>query len=133
MIAIEPWSDPGQVPAITGLLHAAYAPLAKAGMRYFASHQSEDDTLARLSKGDAYLALEDGEIVGTVTLSPPGSLGQYCEIYGRTDVCVFHQFAVAPDRQRRGIGGQLLGKCEERAASWGRPSWPATRQRPRIT
>ena len=34
--AIERWSDPAQVPAITRLLHAAYAPLAEAGMRYLA-------------------------------------------------------------------------------------------------
>lgn len=120
MITIAEWSDRRQVPEITRLLHEAYAPLAAAGMRYFATHQTEGDTLHRLSKGYAFLALDgDGRIVGTITLSPPGSLGHHCELYGRPGVSVFHQFAVRADRQRQGIGTALLDHVEERAREIG--------------
>ena len=89
-------------------------------MCYFASHQSEEETLARLSKGRALLALDDrGRIVGTVTVSPPGSLGHHCEVYGRPEVSVFHQFAVAIDSQRRGIGSRLLDEIEVQAREIG--------------
>jgi GNAT superfamily N-acetyltransferase len=120
MIKIVEWSDPDQVPQITRLLHEAYAPLAAAGMRYFATHQTEEETLHRLSKGDAFLAIdEEGKIVGTITLSPPGSLGHHCELYGRPGVCVFHQFAVRVDRQRQGIGSALLDHIEAHALEIG--------------
>ena len=89
-------------------------------MRYFATHQTEEDTLHRLSKGDAFLAIDDGgEIVGTIALSPPGSLGHHCELYGRPGVCVFHQLAVRADRQRQGIGTTLLDHVEAHARAIG--------------
>ena len=118
MFAIERWHDPAQVAEITGLLHAAYAPLAAAGLRYLATHQDEATTLSRLSKGESYIALEGDHIVGTTSLTAPGQL-DHCPLYRDPGVCVFHQFAVRPDRQRCGIGSALLDHVEARALELG--------------
>ncbi len=119
MASISRWTDPAQVPDITRLLHAAYAPLAAAGMRYVASHQGDEVTLARLRNGEAYLGWDrDRTIVGTISLSRPGGHAG-CELFARPGVCVFSQFAVHPDRQGEGVGGELLGQAEARAAALG--------------
>jgi hypothetical protein len=45
------------VEAVTEMLHAAYAPLAEAGMRFFASRQSADVTRQRIERGETIVAL----------------------------------------------------------------------------
>ena len=57
------------VSEITRLLHATYRPLAEAGMRYVASHQDDARTLTRANMGECLVALLNGAVVGTVTLS----------------------------------------------------------------
>lgn len=40
---------------LTDILHKAYAPLAKKGMKYLATHQPPEKTLERLTQGESYL------------------------------------------------------------------------------
>ena len=49
---------------LTNLLHRAYRPLADAGMKYFATHQTEEQTKERIQDGKCYVALLDRQIVG---------------------------------------------------------------------
>jgi predicted N-acetyltransferase YhbS len=107
-----------RVPEITALLHRAYRPLADAGMRFYASHQDDAATLGRLRKGEAFLALRDETIVGTITFYPPGT-NKGAPWYERHDVCGFGQWAVEPDLQRHGIGGRLLAHVERLGAESG--------------
>lgn len=46
--------------ALTALLHRAYAPLAAAGMRFVASHQSPDRTRRRIALGECWVAEASG-------------------------------------------------------------------------
>jgi GNAT superfamily N-acetyltransferase len=112
---LDPTDDIG---LITDLLHEAYAPLALAGMRFFASHQSVDATAKRLSRGETVVALDASDLIGIVTL---GDLEKTSgsPFYDRPDVASFGQFAVRPNRQFRGIGGTLLALVEERATERG--------------
>ena len=57
--------------ALTALIRAAYAPHALKGLRYWATHQSVDDTARRLSRGVGFVGGVDGELIATITLSKP--------------------------------------------------------------
>lgn len=105
------------VEELTELLHRSYAPLAAAGLRYYATHQSAEETRERCERGESYVALIDDRILGTITLydnQPDG-----IPWYGRPDVGYFGQFGVEPSLQRRGIGRQLLRLVEDRARQLG--------------
>lgn len=102
------------VPTLTALLHRAYAPLAAAGHRFFASHQSDSDTLQRLSDGEGWVALLDGQPVATVTFYDCTRTSG-CAWYDRADVACFGQFCVDPPLQGRGIGSSLIDMIERRA------------------
>jgi GNAT superfamily N-acetyltransferase len=103
---------------LTGLLHRAYRPLLDAGLRYLATHQDVETTAQRVSQGECWVAEVEGRVVGTVTLAPPGTLRD-ADYYERSGVAVFHQFAVDPDRQGRGIGSRMMDHVEQRAAALG--------------
>jgi GNAT superfamily N-acetyltransferase len=114
-------TDATRIPAITTLLHAAYAPLAARGMKYVASHQDDVTTLQRLRRGRALLVENAAnEIIGTVTLYPPAQEST-CELYRDSGVYVLGQFAVHPNLQRAGLGTQMIHWCiNETRAQGGR-------------
>jgi GNAT superfamily N-acetyltransferase len=96
---------------LTELLHAAYAPLAQAGMRFVASHQSVDVTRERVERGLTIVAVRDEALVGTITLATIlNTAGS--PFYDRPDVASVGQFAVAPSLQNQGIGSMLLDIAE---------------------
>lgn len=104
--------------ALTELLHAAYAPLADAGMRFVASHQSVDVTRQRVLQGDTIVGTIGDRIVGTVTISAASRTGG-SPFYERHDAANVGQFAVAPPLQDRRIGSTLMDFAEERARGLG--------------
>ena len=105
------------VEELTELLHRSYAPLAAAGFRYYATHQSAEETRERCERGESYVALIDERIVGTVTLYDTHP--EDVPWYSRPDVGHFGQFGVEPSLQQRGIGRQLLRLVEDRARKLG--------------
>ena len=90
---IRPLQESDPIPAITGLLHEAYAPLAAMGLRFTATHQDDAVTLRRLSRGLSWVAEQDGEIVATVSLYPTASETGSCAWYREPGVWSFGQFA----------------------------------------
>jgi len=110
---IRPVRD-GEIPAVTLLLHRAYARLAAGGLHFVAAHQDDDTTRTRIRGGVCLVAERDGAIVGTITYLPPGEKGG-CDWYERDDVAEFEQYAVEPALQGTGIGERLLGEAERRA------------------
>lgn len=117
-VHVRPLSPDDDLVALTDLLHRAYGPLAAAGMRYWASHQSVADTAARCAKGETWVAVRAGRIVGTVTLQGPAQTGG-APWYDRPEVAKFQQFAVDPDAQGAGVGAALMDRIEARAAALG--------------
>jgi GNAT superfamily N-acetyltransferase len=103
---------------LTELLHRAYAPLAAAGMRFFASHQDEAWTRKRAAAGECWVGVSAGRMVATVTLADAARTSG-SPWYDRPDVASFGQFAVAPELQGRGVGSALVALVERRAAAWG--------------
>jgi predicted N-acetyltransferase YhbS len=117
-LTIRAWQPTDDVDGITKLLHRAYAPLAQAGLRYLATHQSAEITRERLTSGYPLVALAGGAIVGTATLYPPDAASP-CELYRQPGVYCFGQFAVSPELQRGGIGRQLVEHLEAVARQLG--------------
>lgn len=103
---------------LTQLLHRAYAALAEAGFRFFASWQDEDATRRRVASCECWVAEMEGRIVATATLRPPGR-SKGTPWYERPDVAEFGQFAVEPAFQGRGIGTALVKHLEGRARAMG--------------
>ena len=92
--------------ALTALIHAAYAPHAAKGLRYWATHQSVADTASRLALGHGLVGTIDGQIVATLTLRRPNANSQV-ELFRDPDTWSFCQFAVHPDHKGQGYGKQL--------------------------
>ena len=103
---------------LTKLLHAAYAPLAAQGMNFTAATQTATDTARRASQGQCFVALQRGKLVGTVTVSGPyddvtGAWTATAEIFREPNTAHFHQFAVQPELQGKGLGRLLITSCED--------------------
>lgn len=105
---------------LTELLHAAYAPLAAAGMRFWATHQDEETTRKRAQEGECWVAVETatGRLVGTIALRLPGT-AKGCAWFERADVAVCGQFGVTPELKGRGLGAALMHAVVERARELG--------------
>jgi len=112
---LEPSDDLDQ---LTCLLHAAYAPLAAAGMRFVASHQDVETTRRRVAKGETFVAVCAGEVIGTITLADANATSG-SPFYDQPGVADFGQFAVQPAFQRQGIGSRLIEMVERRAREQG--------------
>lgn len=117
-IELRPLDESDDLHALTDLLHRAYAPLLKRGMRFVASWQDPDQTRRRCAAGETWLAVAGLRVVGTVTLMPPGR-ERGSPWLKRPDVALFGQFAVEPAWQGRGIGGRLMDHVERRAREMG--------------
>lgn len=104
--------------ALTALIHAAYAPLAAAGMRYWATHQTVEDTAERCGRGESWVAELDGRLVGTITLQGPTATSG-CAWYDRPEVAKFQQLCVDPALKGSGLGAAMMDLVERRAAELG--------------
>ncbi len=100
---------------LTDLLHRAYGTLARRGMRFVASHQGEEVTRRRIARGECYVAVYEGRMVGTIAWRDARATGG-SPWYDRPDVASAGQFAVEPALQARGIGSRLLAVAEQRTA-----------------
>lgn len=72
------------------------------------------DTRSRIRDAHLLVATRDDEIVGTVTICPPGS--PFREI-GQDGEVEFRFLAVAPSAWGSGVGGALIDACEQHARS----------------
>lgn len=107
---IRPLHPDDSLEEITDLLHRAYKQLADMGLRYFATHQTVEQTHNRFQHAaGSYVALLEGQIVGTIKWnrgSPTDTDAP--QLYQDPQVAIFGQFGVEPALQRRGIGRQLF-------------------------
>lgn len=115
-LLIRPIAETDSIEELTDLLHRAYKVLADMGFRFFATHQTPEQTRSRISRGECYVGVIDGAIVATVTFyPPPRDSADLPSWYRRPDVSYFGQFAVEPSLQRSGIGGCMMDYVEELA------------------
>ncbi len=95
---------PAEHAAVGELTLAAYAPFTEGP--HDPSVAPLRDTTARAQEADVWVAVEDGQLLGTVTDPPPGS--RFREI-GGDDEGEFRMLAVAPEAPGRGVGAALVG------------------------
>lgn len=112
----DPASD--SFDALTTMLHHAFSRLGAMGLNCTCVDQSAVVTRSRATRGDCYVALCDGRIIGTMTLYAPDH-DSLCELYRRDDMASLRQFGVEPAWQARGIGTMLLAFAEHWAATRG--------------
>ena len=103
---------------LTRLLHRGYRSLAEMGFRYFASHQTPDDTIKTIAGATCLVAKLDQELVATATLRGPQA-NQSCSWYNRPNVASFGQFTVDPALRSHGLGRFLLDQIESLALAMG--------------
>ena len=77
------------------------------------------DAAGRDRDSELWVAVDDDEVLGSVSYCPPGS--PWREIAGDHEG-EFRMLAVAPAAQGRGVGAALARLCEERAAAHGATS-----------
>jgi len=117
-IEVRPLSPVDSIPELTRLLHRAYARLAAMGLRYMATHQSDEVTRERTGQGECYVAVASGTLVGTIMFKPANRTGGSPWL-DRPEVASLGQFAIAPDVQALGLGARLMDLVEARAAETG--------------
>jgi GNAT superfamily N-acetyltransferase len=115
-LEIRAWQESDSLSDLTALLHRAYRVLKEMGFNYTATDQDEATTKRRLEAGHGFAALLEDQLIGTITLvSPkPESSAKFYR-----DHWFFTQFAVDPDQQGAGIGGQMLEFVEREARARG--------------
>lgn len=106
-LIVRPLSDSDDLVALKhDVIRAGYASQAARGLRYWATHQSPDDTAARFAAGHGLVAEANGHIVGTITTRPPQPASDVAR-YRDPKVWTLCQFAVAPAFKGLGIGRAL--------------------------
>lgn len=105
-------ADKTDIPALRKLVNVAYKELSDMGLNYTATYQDEITTLERVSKGRAFIILEDKEIIGTILFSALNhKTGRKTAYVG--------QFAVDPRYKKMGLGSYLMDHCENLAKEEG--------------
>ena len=100
--------------ALTDLVQRAYAPLAERGLVLPEATQSPLVTQQRVARGQCFVATRHGQLVGTVTVFGAHELGAGEQgVFRGRDAAHLHQFAVAPELQRQGLGRRLVAVCEQ--------------------
>lgn len=117
-LRIRAISEDDSIAELTALLHRSYRALAEMGLRFFATHQTEEQTLSRVRSGQCFVGEHDGHVVGTIALYRHRD-GYGPELYTRSGVGYFGQFAVDPEYQGLGFGNMLLDHVEKVAATDG--------------
>jgi GNAT superfamily N-acetyltransferase len=119
-VLIRPIEPADSLDELTSLLHRAYRELAEMGFRFYASHQTSEQTAKRIAGAYCWVATSGEKLVGTVCLSDDRRKhASRCEYYHRPGVWTCNQFAVEPDLRRRGIGAAMMDLVEEAAAASG--------------
>ncbi len=101
-LTIREFEAGDDVEKLTDLIHAAYAPHAAAGLKYWATHQTVEDTKKRIASGTCLLALHNQEYIGTALFrrhNPESKL----PLYREPSVRALAQFCVAPAYKGRGV------------------------------
>lgn len=110
-IEIRPFNYCDDLVRLTALIHRAYDPHARLGLRYWGTHQSVEDTRSRLESGQGIVALHESCFVGTITVRAPQPNSPVIQ-YRDSKTWSICQFAVDPRIQGRGVGKLLHDRAQ---------------------
>ena len=91
---------------LTDLIHSAYKKHAENNLKYWATHQTVEDTEKRFQSAHGLIAEIGGSIVGTILVRPPQPDSEV-PFYRSPETWTLAQFAVLPELQGNGIGKKL--------------------------
>ena len=103
---------------LTTMLHRAFERLGSMGLNCTCVDQDASVTKRRAQAGDCFVVVNNGNIIGTVTLYTRDRASA-CEHYHRGNVATIRQLAIDPSWQNQGIGKSLLAFAEHWAATRG--------------
>lgn len=86
------------------------------GLNFVATYQDTDYTRNYLKKGECYILLKEGKLIGTVFYYTT-MWDDAPDIYKRDDTVLFGKFAVDPAMQSNGLGSRLMDFIESLALS----------------
>jgi GNAT superfamily N-acetyltransferase len=92
---------------LTHLLHRAFEGLALRGIDCQCATQSVDQTDHRVKRGECFIAVSGGTMIGTITLEHPDRFSAI-SAYRDPATASVHQLAVEPASQGAGVGGALI-------------------------
>lgn len=122
---IRPLAATDSLDELTALLHEAYASLAAQGWNFTAVDQSVQVTRQRVASGQAFVAEQQGRLVGTVAISPPKPAeSRYLSdpvpvLYTEPGTAILAQLAVHPEQRGQGLAERLMDTAEAWAAAQG--------------
>ena len=93
--------------AVTQLLHRAFGELALRGIDCQCATQSVTQTRERIERGECFIAVIGGDVIGTITLEPADRRSAIAT-YRDAATASVHQLAVDPARQGEGVGRSLI-------------------------
>ena len=103
---------------LTGMLHRAFSLIGEMGIPCSCVNQSPEVTRQRVGQGNCFVALNDGVVVGTITLYAPDSFSESTH-YRDTRVASIRQLGVDPLMQGLGVGMALIRLAERWARRCG--------------
>ena len=98
------------IPAVTRLVHAAYAEHGAAGLNFTAVDQSDETTRLRLFAGQSWVIEREGGLIATATVSiPPGEhIRRLAALAREPRVAWLNQLAVHPSHRGEGLARRLF-------------------------
>ena len=98
------------IPAVTRLVHAAYAEHGAAGLNFTAVDQSAETTRLRPLSGQSWVIERGGALIATATVSiPPGEhIRRLTAVAREPRVAWLNQLAVHPRHRGEGLARRLL-------------------------
>jgi len=118
-ILVRTLHEDDDLAALTSMLHRAYRVQVEMGLKPLAGRQTIEITRQRCFSGVCYVAVitensNPEKIIGCILFQEHED-AQNPPWFRREDVGHFSLFAVDPDYQSRGIGGQILSHLEAHA------------------
>ena len=101
--------------SLTSLLHKAFSELALRGIECQCASQSVSQTQERVERGECFIAVSGGNVIGTITLEHVDRCSGI-PTYRDPATASVHQLAVDPVRQGAGVGRSLIAY----ASAWAR-------------
>ena len=122
-LSVRPFEAADAAP-LTELLHAAYAELGAMGLNYTAVDQDVETTRERALGGQCWIVEQDGQIVGSLTMSLPPSTGlqELTKAARESERAWLNQVAVSPLLRGHGIAADLWRRGRRWAAAKGASS-----------
>jgi GNAT superfamily N-acetyltransferase len=102
-LIIREFNESDDLAKLTDLIHSAYASHAESGLKYWATHQTVEDTKKRIAMGVCLIALLNDDYIGTGLFRRPQP-ESVVELYRDTSVWTLAQFGVAPNYRGNGYG-----------------------------